>query len=64
MVGGMRFFPEGMQAKIIQLNGQPAIIGYTEKGIYGVILLEFVGTHIRNVYSIINPDKLKHLIPS
>ncbi|GCE28886.1 DNA-directed RNA polymerase sigma-70 factor [Dictyobacter alpinus] len=64
MFGGMRFIPPDSQVRIINLNGQPAIMIYTPQGIYGVILFEIQDNRIRNIYSIINPAKLQRLMPN
>ncbi|GCE21379.1 RNA polymerase sigma-70 factor [Dictyobacter kobayashii] len=63
MLGGLRFMPAGVQARIEEINGQPAIVGYHDNRPYGVILLEVLGTRIQRVYTILNPDKLRALTP-
>jgi RNA polymerase sigma-70 factor (ECF subfamily) len=50
-----------MQARIEEINGQPAIVGYLDGRPYGVVLLELEGERIRNIYAVVNPDKLRRV---
>ncbi|GLV60539.1 DNA-directed RNA polymerase sigma-70 factor [Dictyobacter sp. S3.2.2.5] len=61
MLGGMRLLPTGIQMRLEEINGQPAIIGYHDQRPYGVIILAVDGARIQRVYAILNPDKLAHL---
>ncbi|MBA3945210.1 MAG: RNA polymerase sigma-70 factor [Herpetosiphonaceae bacterium] len=61
MLGGMSKLPSGIQGRIEEINGQPAIIGYVDGHVYGVVLLEIVAEQVRRIYMILNPDKLGRL---
>jgi RNA polymerase sigma-70 factor (ECF subfamily) len=60
--GGLRRMPPGTEARIEEINGQPAITGYTDGQPYGVILLDIDGERIRHIYNVQNPDKLHWLV--
>lgn len=62
-LGGMRFIPAGAEVRLEQVNGQLAIVGYAEGRSFGVIFLEIEGEHIKNIYTVLNPDKLRWLMP-
>lgn len=57
-VAGLRPLLAAMQLRTEEVNGQPAIIGYVDGRPYGVIILEIEGERIRNLYAVMNPDKL------
>jgi RNA polymerase sigma-70 factor (ECF subfamily) len=58
VLGGRRFLPPGIQASIEEINGQPAIVGYVDGRPVMVLLLYIEGERIRNIYQVVNPDKL------
>jgi RNA polymerase sigma-70 factor (ECF subfamily) len=58
MRGGMQRLPAGVQARIEEINGRPAIVGYRDDQIYGVVVLDIVADRVRHVYMVLNPDKL------
>jgi RNA polymerase sigma-70 factor (ECF subfamily) len=58
VLGGRRFLPTGIQARIEEINGQPAIVGYVDGRPVIVLLLSIEGELIRNIYQVVNPDKL------
>jgi RNA polymerase sigma-70 factor (ECF subfamily) len=57
-LGGLRLLASNLEMRIEQVNGQPAIVGYVDDKPYGVMLLEIEGERIRNIYAVLNPDKL------
>lgn len=61
-LGGLRFLSTGLDARIEEINGQPAIAGYVAGRPYGVVLLDVAGDRIRNIYAVLNPDKLRWLV--
>jgi RNA polymerase sigma-70 factor (ECF subfamily) len=63
MLGGMRRMPPGTEPRIEEINGQLAITGYAEGQPYGVILLDTDGERIHHIYTVVNPDKLRRLVP-
>jgi RNA polymerase sigma-70 factor, ECF subfamily len=46
---------------IEEINGQLAIVGYLKERPYGVALFDIEGERIRNIYTVVNPDKLHWL---
>lgn len=56
--GGLRLISPNLQARIEEINGQPAIVGYVDNHVYGILLLDIEGDHILNIYAVVNPDKL------
>lgn len=58
-LAGLRPLLSVMQARIEEINGQPAIVGYLDGRPYGVVLLDLEGERIRNIYAVLNPDKLR-----
>lgn len=62
MLGGMRTLPPDLQARIEEVNGQPAIVAYLGGRPYGVVILDIKKAGISNVYLVLNPDKLRYLV--
>jgi len=60
-ISGLRSLLPTLQARIEEINGQPAIVGYLDGHLYGVIILDIVGEHVRDIYTVLNPDKLRFL---
>lgn len=58
--GGLRFFSE-MQTHMEEVNGRPAIIGYLDGHPCGVLMCEIEGERIRQIYAVVNPEKLHWL---
>jgi RNA polymerase sigma-70 factor, ECF subfamily len=58
--GGLRFFA-GVQTRLKEVNGQPAIIAYLGGQPCGVLICEIAGERIRQIYAVVNPDKLHWL---
>lgn len=56
--GGLQKLATGIDSRIEQINGQPAIVGYVDDRPYGVVLLEIQAETVRAVYAVLNPDKL------
>lgn len=59
--GGRRFFSPEIQARIEEVNGQPAIIGYLHGHPCGVMMCEVEGERICQIYAVVNPEKLHWL---
>jgi RNA polymerase sigma-70 factor (ECF subfamily) len=54
----------GMQAELALVNGQPGAVIRTADGLVaGVVALDVEGGRVREIRSIVNPDKLGHLGP-
>jgi RNA polymerase sigma-70 factor, ECF subfamily len=48
--------------RIAPINGQPAVVYYTDDGsVQGVTTLETDGTRVIGLYTVVNPDKLKRV---
>ncbi len=62
-MSGLHLLLPGLQTRIEEVNGQPAIVGYLDGQLYGVILLDIEGDRVRAIYAVVNPDKL-HFISS
>jgi len=62
MLGGLsKWLPPGVQPRVEEVNGQPAIVGYLDDRPYGVVILDIEGERVRGVYVVVNPDKLHWL---
>jgi len=55
---GLRFFSPEMQTCIEDVNGKSAIIGYLEGQPCGALMCEIEGERIRQIYAVVNPEKL------
>jgi len=60
-VGGLRLLAQDVYARIEEVNGQPAVVGFVDGKPYGVVLLDVEGGQIRAIYAVLNPDKLRWL---
>lgn len=60
-LSGLRTILSSLQARIEEINGQPAIVGYLNGNLYGVVILDVVDEHVRGIYTVLNPDKLRFL---
>jgi RNA polymerase sigma-70 factor, ECF subfamily len=52
---------QGLTSIPSEVNGQPAFIGLLDGQLYTVLVLDIEQDKIRNVYIVVNPDKLQHL---
>lgn len=57
-LGGLRSLIGSLEPRIMEVNGQPAIVGYREGQPYGVLLLDVDDGRIQGIYVVVNPDKL------
>ena len=60
-LGGLRSLPEGMIPRIIEVNGQLALVGYLNEKPIGALLFQIEDEHIARLYYIVNPEKLNWL---
>jgi RNA polymerase sigma-70 factor (ECF subfamily) len=62
MIGlaGKRGIPTPDQLRIVLINGTPGVVVHSDDGIE-TFAIEIAGQHIVAIYSIRNPDKLRHL---
>lgn len=63
ILGSLRAMPPGVQARIEEVNGRAAIVGYLDGHPYGTMTLDVEGDRVRRVYAVVNPDKLRWLEP-
>lgn len=56
---GWRSLPPLLVYRIQEVNRQPAIVAYKDGLVYGAMLLEIEGEQIKNIYLVVNPDKLR-----
>jgi RNA polymerase sigma-70 factor (ECF subfamily) len=61
LLGITRQAPEDSSVRVGQANGQPALFIYVAGQLYGVMMMNVGNGRIQNIYSVINPDKLRHL---
>lgn len=54
-----KFLPKDIVRRFAEINGQPGVIAYDRGRVFGVLIMDFERSRIRNVYIIRNPDKLK-----
>lgn len=60
-LGGLRPLLSQLEPRLLEVNGQPALVGYINGAPYGVTLLELEGQRIRRIYTVVNPAKLRWL---
>jgi RNA polymerase sigma-70 factor (ECF subfamily) len=60
-LGGLRSLVGSLEPRIMEVNGQPAIVGYREGQPFGVLLLDVDDGLISRIYVVVNPDKLAWL---
>jgi RNA polymerase sigma-70 factor (ECF subfamily) len=61
LLGITRKAPAESSVQVGRANGQPALFIYVAGLLYGVMVMEVVDGRIQNIYSVVNPDKLRHL---
>jgi RNA polymerase sigma-70 factor (ECF subfamily) len=62
-MGSILKMPPGVVARVEEINGQPALVGYLDGRPYAVVLLEIEEDRVGRVYIVMNPDKLGWLPP-
>ena len=60
-LGALRGLPDGLVTRVIEVNGQPALVGYLDEKPVGAILIQMEGEQISHLYYMVNPDKLNWL---
>ena len=55
---------EGTTLRFRPVNGLPGLIAYSPDGYVQSVAFEIEGDRIRTIYSVRNPDKLRHLTPA
>ena len=57
--GLLKRAPAAYMPQFAQVNGEPAVINLIGQRVFNVMVFHIVDQRIQNIYSIINPDKLK-----
>ncbi len=60
LLGITRQAPADASVQIGQANGQPALFIFEGGQLFGVMTMDVVNGRIQNIYSVVNPDKLRH----
>jgi RNA polymerase sigma-70 factor, ECF subfamily len=53
--------PANFVVTVVEINGQPALIGHIDHQIYNVLTMDITGDRITGIQNILNPDKLSRL---
>jgi RNA polymerase sigma-70 factor, ECF subfamily len=53
--------PEDIEWRLASINGRPGFVMYSREEVVKVCSFDFVDGRVRNVYFVVNPDKLRHL---
>jgi RNA polymerase sigma-70 factor (ECF subfamily) len=62
IIGGItRLAPPNLAQRMVQINGEPAIVTYLDGRAFGVFAIQVAAGKIAAIYGITNPDKLAHL---
>jgi RNA polymerase sigma factor (sigma-70 family) len=56
-----KYFPEGTQVEICEINHRPGIVFSLGGNVFRVIVFEIAGDVIEKIYIILNPDKVQNL---
>jgi RNA polymerase sigma-70 factor, ECF subfamily len=59
-----RKWPVTTEASLTEVNGQPGIFLRVGYAVHSVVMFEIVNGYIQTIYSIRNPEKLKHITAS
>jgi len=54
--------PAGFRAELALINGEQGIVGRVNGEITGTAVLDIQNGHIQHIWTVHNPDKLKHLV--
>jgi hypothetical protein len=58
LVGAFRRFAAGVELAVAEVNGEPAVLGWSGGDLLGVLVLEIVDGRIGALGTVANPDKL------
>jgi RNA polymerase sigma-70 factor (TIGR02957 family) len=58
LVGVLRRFAASVEVAVAEVNGDPAVLGWSGGDLLGVLVLEIVDGRIRALRTVANPDKL------
>jgi RNA polymerase sigma-70 factor (ECF subfamily) len=60
LVGAFRRFAAGVELAVAEVNGEPAVLGWSGEDLLGVLVLEIVDERIGALRAVANPDKLSY----
>lgn len=64
-IGVIKFVPPDARLDFAEVNGRPGFMVWTGRGLYAVLSIDFAPDgRIENIYSILNPEKLRHFTRS
>jgi RNA polymerase sigma-70 factor (ECF subfamily) len=61
MLGGLKKLPKGLTRRIVEVNGEPGVVGYLDGKPFSVLTLESRDGLVRAIYLVTNPEKLARL---
>jgi len=61
LLGLMKKAPPDYSFRLARINGRPGIINYAWGRVFSVIVLDIADGRIQSMYSVVNPDKLRHV---
>jgi RNA polymerase sigma-70 factor (ECF subfamily) len=59
--GILNKMPANFTVSVVEINGQPALIGHISGQIYNVLTIDITGDRITGIQNMLNPDKLRRL---
>jgi RNA polymerase sigma-70 factor, ECF subfamily len=63
LLGVLRTVPPAFSARPAQVNGPPGVVGYVDGSPTGVVALDVVDGRLHGVRIVVNPDKLRGILP-
>lgn len=63
LLGLMRKAPSSFASRPALVNGAPGFVNYIEGRVANVVVLEIAGDKITSIRTVVNPDKLRHVLP-
>jgi RNA polymerase sigma-70 factor, ECF subfamily len=61
LLGLVKKAPPDYKYRLARVNGRPGIINYAWGRVFSVIVLDIADGRIQSMYSVVNPDKLRHV---
>jgi RNA polymerase sigma-70 factor (ECF subfamily) len=64
LLGVLRTVPPGFSARRVRINGGPGVVGYVDGHPTSVVALDVADGRLRGVRIVVNPEKLRTILPS
>ena len=61
ILGILKKAPDGLKTEVKNVNGHPGVLNTIQSGTHSVVSFYVQDSQIKNIYIIMNPEKLKHL---